>query len=115
MVMFHRPGNLVDFEDAYNAFLALVEQMPNIRRRQVVDILGSPSGVARYYRILEVYFDDQQTMRNALKSQEGQLAGAALGRFRPGSVEMLFADVYEEEGGQTPTQTQGETESNGSA
>jgi len=103
MVMFHRPGNLAAFENDYTLFLSLVEQMPDILRRQVVDVIGSPTGKARYYRILEVYFDSQDVMENALKTETGQRAGAALNRFPAGAVEMLFADVYEEEGGQTPT------------
>ncbi len=102
MILFHRPGNLAAFENSYNLFLSLVEEMPDIIRRQVIDITGSPVGKPRYYRILEVYFESQDVMANALKTEEGQRAGAALKRFPPGSVDMLFANIYEEEGGQTP-------------
>lgn len=102
MVMFHKPTNMDAFENAYNDFLALVERMPDVKRRQVIDVVGSPIGQSRVYRILEVYFDDQPTMEAALNSERGQEAGGELRRFPKGTFEMLFAQVYEEDGGFTP-------------
>jgi len=101
MIIFYKPEDLAAFEKRYNEFLALVEQMPNITRRQVVDVLGGPTGESPYYRFLEIYFEDDTQMRAALNSTEGQNAGAGVGRFPPGSFEMAFADVFEEAGGKT--------------
>ncbi len=102
MVMFRAPEHQNRFEDAYNDFLALVERMPHIKRRQVINVIGSPLGQSPYYRILEVYYEDQATLERSLNSPEGQEAGGELRRFPLGAFEMLFADVYEEEGGHTP-------------
>jgi uncharacterized protein (TIGR02118 family) len=101
MIMFHKPVDLEAFEDSYNTFLALIERIPNIRRRQVISVLGSPLGETRLYRILEAYFDDYPSMQAALLSPAGQEAGGDLGKFM-GAFEMLFADVFEETGGSTP-------------
>jgi uncharacterized protein (TIGR02118 family) len=101
MILFAKPDTPDEFENTYNDFFALVERMPDIARRQVIDILGSPVGETRLFRILEVYFNDRETMDAALRSKAGQEAGAELRRFKPGSFEMVFADVYEEEGGTT--------------
>lgn len=101
MILFSTPEDLERFEDSYNNFLALVERMPDIRRRQVNSVLGSPMGTPRLYRILEVYFDSYDALDRALKSPQGQEAGAELRTFPPGQVELLFAEVYEEAGGQT--------------
>lgn len=101
-IFFARPADLDGFETAYNDFLALVERMPHIIRRQVNTVLGSPVGESRWYRILEVYFEDYTLLDTALKSPQGQEAGGELRRFAPGSFEMVFAEVYEEAGGQTP-------------
>jgi len=101
MAIFFKPDNFEDFENAYNDFLALVERMPDITRRQVISVSGSPLGETRFYRILEVYFDDQAQMDAALKSPAGQEAGGELRRFKADTFEMVFADVYEEAGGQT--------------
>ena len=101
LIIFYQPDDLAAFETRYNASLALIERMPNITRRQVVNVLGGPTGESRYYRFLEVYFDDEAKMREALTSPEGQVAGAAVGKFPQGSFEMAFADVFEEAGGKT--------------
>lgn len=102
MVIFRKPAHLDAFEDAYNDFLALVERMPHIKRRQVINVIGSPIGESPYYRILEVYYQDRAALENSLNSPAGQEAGGELRRFPLGSFEMVFADVYEEEGGHTP-------------
>ena len=106
MMIFHKPADLDTFENAYNDLLALVERMPDIRRRQVINVLGSPLGQSRIYRILEVYFDDQPALEKSLKSPMGQEAGREMQRFPTGSFELIFAEVYEEDGGHTPTESE---------
>ncbi|MBI5668244.1 MAG: EthD family reductase [Chloroflexi bacterium] len=102
MILFLKPANVDEFESAYTHFLALVEQMPDISRRQVVHVQGSPTGFAPYYRILEIYYPDMATLEASLRSKTGQGAGAVLGnRFPARSFEAIFAEVYEEAGGQT--------------
>lgn len=103
MILFRKPLDMARFEDNYNNFLALIERMPNIQRRQVINVLGSPLGAPTIYRILEVYFSDYDTMDRALKTPAGQEAGGELLKFPKGTFEMLFAEVYEEAGGSTPT------------
>ena len=102
MILFGKPEQPGEFEDVYNDFFALVEKMPHISRRQVIDILGSPVGETQLFRILEVYFEDRGKMELALTSGSGQKAGKELQRLPAGSFEMVFAEVYEEEGGSTP-------------
>jgi uncharacterized protein (TIGR02118 family) len=102
VVAFRQPATQTDFENAYNDFLALVERMPSIKRRQVVHVTGSPRGEAPYYRLMELYFEHDTALKAALLSDEGQEAGNELARFEPGSFDVFFAEVYEEEGGSTP-------------
>lgn len=102
IILFEQPDNAEKFENVYQDFLALVERMPNIQRRQVVHITGSPQGAPQVLRILELYFDSQQLMQEALMTPVGQEAGKELRRLPGDSYKLLFADVYEEEGGETP-------------
>lgn len=104
MVLFAKPQDQTEFENIYNDFFSLVERMPDIARRQVIDVMGSPIGETRLFRILEVYFEDRETMEAALRTKAGQEAGDELSRFEAGSFEMIFADLYEEDGGQTPAE-----------
>lgn len=110
MIIFRKPADAGSFENRYNDLLALVERMPNITRRQVNTVTGSPTGESPYYRILEVYYADQQQMEESLLSPAGQEAGGEVMKFPEGSFDMVFADVYEEAGGSTPTETSDPTE-----
>ena len=101
MILFRDPIDLDAFENRYNDFLALVERIPDIERRQVINVIGSSQGKAPYYRILEIYFATQDQMQAALLTRSGQEAGMELGKFPRGSFDTMLADVYEEVGGQT--------------
>jgi uncharacterized protein (TIGR02118 family) len=115
MILFHHPDSLDNFENSYNDLLALVERMPEIKRRQVVTVVGSPTGESPFYRILEVYFENRQQMEEALVSPAGQEAGGQLATFPAGSFQMAFAEVYEEDGGHTPASKQTGADSNADA
>lgn len=101
MILFGTPEDAERFENVYQDFLALVERMPNILRRQVAHVTGSPQGAPEVYRILELYFESTETQTEALMSNAGQEAGAELQRLPQDSFQLLFTDVYEEEGGRT--------------
>ncbi|NWF70338.1 MAG: EthD family reductase [Chloroflexi bacterium] len=101
-IIFRKPSKLEAFESQYNHFLALVEQMPLITRRQVNSVLGSPLGESPYYRVLEVYYDSYEHMQESLTSAAGQEAGSELRKFTLGTYQMMFADVFEEDGGSSP-------------
>jgi uncharacterized protein (TIGR02118 family) len=101
MILFRQPEDMEQFENVYNDFLALVERMPDIKRRQVINVIGSPQGQARYYRILEVYYETMTHLQQSLTTPAGQEAGGELRRFPKDSFDLLFADVYEEDGGTT--------------
>jgi uncharacterized protein (TIGR02118 family) len=102
MLIFYHPEDIVAFENRYQDLLALVERMPEIIRRQVIHVTGSPSGRSPYYRILEVYYIDQEAMNRSLLSPAGQEAGGEIQKFAANAFEMAFAEVYEEAGGATP-------------
>lgn len=104
MILFRQPTDPDSFENVFQDFLALIERMPNILRRQVVHVTGGPKGLPQYYRILELYFESPATQQEALLSPIGQEAGKELSRLADDATELMFADVYEEEGGSTPNQ-----------
>lgn len=102
MILFGPPEDAERFENVYQDFLALVERMPNILRRQVAHVTGSPQGAPEIYRILELYFESTETQTQALMSDAGQEAGQELHCLPTDSFQLLFTDVYEEAGGSTP-------------
>lgn len=98
MILFRQPKDLDRFEAVYQDFLALVERMPNIQRRQVAHVTGSPQSKPEFYRILEIFFESSQKQTEALMSPVGQEAGGELMRLPDDAYQLLFADVYEEAG-----------------
>lgn len=101
-IYFSDPANIDDFENAYNDFLALIEHMPYLQRRQIGHVIGSPQGEALYFRSMELYFNTQQELRESLMSSAGQEAGNELARFGADNVHLFFSEIYEESGGSTP-------------
>ena len=101
MILFGPPEDAEGFENVYQDFLALIERMPNILRRQVVHVTGSPQGAPKVHRILEIYFESTEAQTEALMSPVGQEAGKELRRLTEDSYQLLLTDVYEEEGGST--------------
>jgi uncharacterized protein (TIGR02118 family) len=95
-ILFKHPADQVVFEERYNQNLALLERLPGIRRRQACMVLGNPAGKSPYYRILELYFDDYQTLDRALLSTEGRTAGADLMQYAGHETELVFAEVFED-------------------
>src|SRR5690606_7694453 len=52
-ILFHNPIDPDAFENRYNDLLALLERMPALIRRQVVNVIGSPQGPSPYFRVFE--------------------------------------------------------------
>lgn len=98
IIAFRKPdaGTETNFENSYNDFLALAERMPNLKRRQVCHVFGSPMGEPTFYRVLELYFEDTAAMDSALRSPAGQEAGGELTKLGRGAFDLSFAEVYEE-------------------
>ncbi len=94
-ILFPRSNDEAGFELRYNQNLALMEQMPGVRRRQACVVLGNPSGKSRYARILELYFDDFNQLDQAMLSPQGRTAGVDLMGFAR-DAEVIFSEVFEE-------------------
>lgn len=96
VLLFKKPPDESRFEEGYAANLALLEKMPGIRRRQANMVLGGPGDNTEYYRILEFYFDDFESLDSAMTSDAGVAAGQDLVRYAGDVVELLFVDVFED-------------------
>ncbi len=98
MVLFGRPSNLGDFEDYWSGrFVPLAERMPGLRRVAVSRVHGSQGGKVDLHLMHEFYFDNEDALRRALASPEGQAAGDALMSFAGGYAALCFAEHLEEE------------------
>lgn len=101
-ILYRKPDDLAAFEEFYIANLALMERIPNVLRREVSVVYGAPGGEAVYHRVLELYFEDKETLTAGLGSEAGQAAGHHLMQHAARLAELFFSEVFEESGGSTP-------------
>lgn len=95
VALYKRPSDPEAFDRHYrDAHLPLVRKWPGLRRVELSRVTGMPGGgAAPYYLIAEMYFDDPDALRAALRSPEGRAAGDDLQQFAPGLVTLLYAQA----------------------
>jgi uncharacterized protein (TIGR02118 family) len=100
MLLFRRPENVLEFERKWSEeFVRKAERMPGLRRVSVSRIQETLTGEIGLHLVHEFFFDDAQTLREAMASPEGQTAGKALMAFAADHVTLCFAEHLEEERG----------------
>jgi uncharacterized protein (TIGR02118 family) len=114
-ILYRKPDDLSAFEAFYIPNLALMERIPGVIRREVSVVYGAPGGEAAYHRMLELYFEDKDTLTTGMTSEAGQAAGHHLMQHAAQLAELFFSEVFEEAGGSTPDAlpvdtTEGESE-----
>jgi len=61
------------FDEYYkNVHIPMAEKIPGVRRIVVSKIKKVAIGVANYYQVVEVYFDDMESLNRAGESKEAQ-------------------------------------------
>jgi uncharacterized protein (TIGR02118 family) len=95
VALFKKPPDPAAFDRHYqNVHAPLVQKWPGLRKVEVARVTGMPGGGdPPFYLIAEMYFDDADAMRSALRSPEGRAAGDDLQRFAPGLVTLLYAQA----------------------
>jgi len=95
LVAFYRkPADPAAFDQHYRTtHMPLVQRWPGLRRVEVAKITGAVGGESPYYMMAEMYFDDADALRTALRSPEGRAAGDDLQQFAAGLVTMVYAQV----------------------
>jgi len=98
IALYKKPDDIEAFEYHYaNVHLHLLEKIPGIRKTEWSRITAAPSGEAPYYMMYEMYFDNLETYRAAMASEENKAAGKDLLSFAGDLVTMMIADAYEDE------------------
>lgn len=92
VLLFQMPPDPHSFELRYTRSVTLLRKLPGLRKTEVGGVIGSPTGDTSYYRILELFFDDFETLDKALTSPDGVAAGKDLMSFAGDIVELLFVE-----------------------
>jgi uncharacterized protein (TIGR02118 family) len=97
VLIFGPPSDAATFDRRWSSeFVPVAERMPGLRRVTVARAYGGPTGKSDVHLIHEFYFDDEASLRHAMTSPVGQLAGQALMGFAAGLVRLAFAEHLEE-------------------
>lgn len=98
VALYQKPANVDAFEQHYaHIHIPLVEKIPGIRKTEWTRFLASPQGEAPYYMMYEMYFDDMEAYKVAIRSEENKIAGQDLLSFAGDGVTLMVAETYEDE------------------
>lgn len=94
VALYKKPNDPESFDRHYNqTHVPLVRKWPGLRRVEIGKVTGAIGGEPPYYLVAEMYFDDVDALKTALRSPEGRAAGENLQSFAPGLVTMLYVQV----------------------
>ncbi len=96
IALYQKPADVDAFERHYaQVHIPLVEKIPGIRKTEWTRFLASPRGEAPYYMMYEMYFDNMESYKAAMKSEENKAAGQDLMSFAKDIVTLMVAETYE--------------------
>jgi len=93
--LFGHPKSTEAFEKHYaGTHLPLAAKMKGVSRIELTKLVaGGDGGKPAFYRMAELYFENQSQMEQALGSPEGKATVADLGNFATGGVTMVVGSV----------------------
>jgi uncharacterized protein (TIGR02118 family) len=98
IALYTKPADVEAFEQHYTQIhIPLVEKIPGIRKTEWSRMTAAPTGEAPYYMMYEMYFDNMEAYKIAMKSEENKAAGKDLMSFAKDVVTFMVADAYEDE------------------
>lgn len=96
VAVFKKPVDIESFEQHYESVhIPLIRKMPGMQRIELSRVTGTPMTVPAFYRMAEMYFEDQASMNKAIMSPDGMAAAKDLMGFAKEIVQMFFAEVSE--------------------
>jgi len=66
--------------------------MPGLKKYTVHKVVGAPRGEPAFYQVVELEFENMETMNKALESQAGRDSGRHGVRIATGGITFLYAE-----------------------
>ncbi len=94
IALYTHPADPASFDQEYfEVHVPLVKKMPGLKQVEVTKFRGNfMGGDSPYYMMAEMYFDSMESLKAAMKSPEGQAAGANIMSFAAKNITMLTAE-----------------------
>jgi uncharacterized protein (TIGR02118 family) len=96
VILVETPEDETAFHDEWPLFLFLAERMPGLCRESTSHVDKILFGSTGYSLIHELYFDSLETLKEAMNSQEGRLAGGQIQKMTHGRMSLLLTDHAED-------------------
>ena len=94
--MFGKPKDPELFEKQYwKDHVPIAKQMPGLKKYTVDKVVGAPRGNPAYYQVVELEFDNMDSMKKALDSQAGRDSGRHGVKIATGGITFLYAESKE--------------------
>lgn len=94
-VLYGQPSDPAAFEEHYaKTHIPLAEKIPALKQFEVCRVVATPDGSPPpFYRIAELWFENEADMQTAMASEEGQATNADVANFATGGATVLISEV----------------------
>ncbi|WP_217586291.1 EthD family reductase [Lentibacillus saliphilus] len=93
IALYKQPEDQKAFDDHYfNVHTPLTKKIPGLRDMKVTKIVGSPMGKSDYYLLCEMYYDDHESLKAAMKTDEGKASGKDVMQFAGDLVTLMIGE-----------------------
>lgn len=98
IALYKHPENKEEFDDHYfNTHGPITAEIPGLREMKVTRITGSPmGGEGKYYLMCEMYYDNHEALKAAMKTDEAKASGKDLMSFAGDLVTLMFGEDVNE-------------------
>ena len=96
IVLFGKPTDPALFDKQYwEDHVPIAKKMPLLKKYTVDRVVGAPRGEPAYYQIVELEFENMDSMKSALNSQAGRDSGRHGVKIATGGITFLYTESKE--------------------
>lgn len=97
IALYKQPEDKEAFDDHYkNVHVPITAKIPGLRKMEVTKIVGSPMGESEYYLLCEMYYDDHDALKAAMRTDESKASGRDLMSFAGKLVTLMIGEEVNE-------------------
>jgi len=96
IVLFGKPKDPELFDRQYwEDHVPMAKQMPGLKKYTVHKVVGAPRGDPTYCQVVELDFENMNSLKNALSSEAGRDSGRHGVKIATGGITFLYAESKE--------------------
>jgi uncharacterized protein (TIGR02118 family) len=96
IVLFGQPKDPKLFDEQYwKEHVPMAKTMPGLWKYTVHKIVGAPRGEPAYYQVVELEFENMDSLKKALESPAGRESGRHSIKIATGGITLLYAESKE--------------------